>query len=180
MPQETGPGSKNCKSLHLCCHLRHQASHKLDWKHFRLPSGVLSRDRSLGYGNSWGQSFITSWGGRLYSGGGVRNIFGDVLGGELKIKWPMGRGWGHIFCQVFGGGGGTDVFHWSFFSLKSQLLGMQPTRPPLYPSSVMWDFLNHWAILGIKYALFLLNKNLFLQMSPSSFSAFNNNHYHQC
>ena len=41
---------------------------------------------------------------RLYSGGGVRNFFGDVLGG-LKIKSPWGRG-GHIFHQVFWVGGG--------------------------------------------------------------------------
>ena len=87
----------------------------------------------------------------------------------------MGRG-GHVFRQVLGG---SDVFHWSFFSLKGIASGGLRPPDPLYPSSIMWDFLNHWATLEIKYALFLLNKNLFLQMSPSSFTAFNNNHYHQ-
>ena len=71
-------------------------------------------------------------GGRLYSGGGVRIFFGDVLGG-LKIKWPMGRGV-HVFRQVFGG---SDVFHWSFFSLKVIASGgAKPPQTPLYPSSM--------------------------------------------
>ena len=139
------------------------------------------------------ESFITSWGGRLYSGG-VGNFFGDVLGGGLKIKWPMGRG-GHVFRQVLGGG--VRCVPLVFLFIKSHSFwGAVPPRTPyilsLYTaytlnwvlraraSSVMWDFLNHWATLEIKYALFLLNNNLFLQMSPSSFSAFNNNHYHQC
>ena len=73
------------------------------------------------------ESFITSWGGRLYWGG-VGNFFGDVLGG-LKIKWPVGRG-GHVFRQVLGG---SDVFHWSFFSLKVIASGgRSPPDPPTY------------------------------------------------
>ena len=129
------------------------------------------------------ESFITSWGAGYIQGWGVGNFFGDVLGGGgLKIKWPMGRGGS---CISSGMGGGSDVFHWSFFSLKVIASGGRSSPPPpptapLYPSSIMWHFLNHWATLEIKYALFLLNNNLFLQISPSSFSAFNNNHYHQC
>ena len=73
------------------------------------------------------ESFITSWGGGSYIQGGGGNFFGDVLGGGLKIKCPMGRG-GHVFRQVLGG---SDVFHWSFFSLKVIV------RPPLYPNSIM-------------------------------------------
>ena len=49
------------------------------------------------------ESFITSWGGgRLYSGGGVGNFFGDVLGGGVENKMTYGQG-GHVFRQVLGG-----------------------------------------------------------------------------
>ena len=70
------------------------------------------------------ESFITSWGGRLYSGG-IGIFFCDVLGG-LKRKQPMDRG-GHVFRQVLGG---SDVFHWSFFSLKVIVSwGLRPPDP---------------------------------------------------
>ena len=32
------------------------------------------------------ESFIISWGAGYIKGGGVGNVFGDVLGGGLKIK----------------------------------------------------------------------------------------------
>ena len=49
------------------------------------------------------ESFIISWGGRLFSGG-VRNFFGDVLGGvENKITYGQGgscilSGIGRVRC----------------------------------------------------------------------------------
>ena len=128
--------------------------------------------------SSKGRVIYYQLGVRLYSGGG-RKFFWWCTGG-VENKMTYGQG-GHVFRQVLWGGGGSDVFHWSFFSLKFIASGgAAPPRPPLYPSSIMWDFLNHWATLEIKYALFLLNNDIFLQMSPSSFSALNNNHYHQC
>ena len=36
----------------------------------------------------------------------------------MKIKLPMGRGGVIYFVRYWGVGGGSDVFHWSFFSLK--------------------------------------------------------------
>ena len=48
----------------------------------------------------------------------------------------MGRG-GHVFRQVLGGG--SDVFHWSFFSLKVIAPGRaQPPDPP-----VSYLFIRH-------------------------------------
>ena len=77
--------------------------------------------------------------------------------------------------------GGVRCVPLVFLFIKSHsFLGASPPRPPidqLY-NVILSEPLG--ATLEIKYALFLLNKNLFLQMSPSSFSAFNNNHYHQC
>ena len=47
------------------------------------------------------ESFITSWGGRLYSGG-VGNFFGDVLGGgENKMTYGQG---GSCISSGMGGG----------------------------------------------------------------------------
>ena len=83
------------------------------------------------------KSFITSWGGRLYSEwGGVRNFFlvmYGVGGGENKMTYGQGGG-GHVFHQVLGM---SDVFHWSFFSLKviasrhpiSQLYNVRLSEP---------------------------------------------------
>ena len=65
------------------------------------------------------ESFIASWGGGggYIRGGGVGKFFGDVLG-DVENKMTYGRGGGHVFRQVLLGGGGSDVFHWSSFSLK--------------------------------------------------------------
>ena len=71
------------------------------------------------------ESFITSWGGRLYSGGGVGNFFGDVLGG-LKIKWPMGRG---VMYFVRYGGGVRCVLLVFLFIKSHSFWGAQPPRP---------------------------------------------------
>ena len=52
------------------------------------------------------ESFITSWGwgaGRLYLGGS-EIFFGDIPGG-VENKMTYGRGGGHVFRQVLGGGG---------------------------------------------------------------------------
>ena len=68
-------------------------------------------------------------GGGYIQGGGVGNFFGDVLGG-VENKKTYGQGGGHVFCQVLGG---SDVFHWSFFSLKFIASGGRP----LHPSSIM-------------------------------------------
>ena len=77
------------------------------------------------------ESFITSWGGRLYSGGGVGKFFGDVLGG-VENKMTYGQGGGHVFRQVLRG---SDVFHWSFFSLKVIASGgLRPPDPPYIPA----------------------------------------------
>ena len=75
------------------------------------------------------ESFITSWGGGGYiQGGGVGNVFGDVLGeGENKMTYGQGGG-GHVFRQVLVG---SDVFHWSFFSLKVIASGAAPPQTPL-------------------------------------------------
>ena len=87
----------------------------------------------------------------------------------------MGRGGSCISSGM--GGGGSDVFHWSFFSLKVIASGgLQPPDPPI---SQLYN-VRLSEPLEIKFSLFLLNNCLFLQMPPSSFSVFNNNHYHQC
>ena len=49
-------------------------------------------------------------------GGGSEFILVMYLGVENKN--PLGQGGGHIFHQVFGGWGGSDVFHWFLLSLK--------------------------------------------------------------
>ena len=43
-----------------------------------------------------------------------------------------GQGGGHVFRQVCGGGG-SDVFHWSFFSLK--VIASGGLCPPDHPIS---------------------------------------------
>ena len=66
------------------------------------------------------ESFITSWGGGavIFRGGGVEN------------KMTYGQGGGHVFRQVLGRG--SDVFHWSFFSLKVIASGgLHPPDPPI-------------------------------------------------
>ena len=135
----------------------------------------------LQVGSRLGMSHLLPAGGGgavIFGGGGIFLVI--YWGGGVEDKITYGQGVGSCISSGIGGGGGSDVFHWSFFSLKVIAYGGCNPQTRLYPSSIMWDFLNHWATLEIKYALFLLNNNLFLQMSPSSFSAFNNNHYHQC
>ena len=94
---------------------------------------------------------------------GGRKFFWWCTGG-LKIKLPMGRG-GHVFCQVLGG---SDVFHWSFFSLKviASGGGGRKTPPPLHPSSIMWDFLNHWGDIGNKICPILVKQIFFFKCRP--------------
>ena len=67
------------------------------------------------------ESFITSWGGG--EGGYIQrvdgNFFGDALsvcvcGGGGENKMTYGRGMGSCISSGMGGGG-ADVFHWSFF-----------------------------------------------------------------
>ena len=69
----------------------------------------------------------------LPAGGGGAVIF---RGGGLEIFLVMYLGEGGVFCQVLGGG--SDVFHWSFFSLKVIASGggggAQPPRPPYIPA----------------------------------------------
>ena len=122
------------------------------------------------------ESFITSWGGggAVIFRGGVGNFFGDVLGG-LKIKWPMGRG-GHVFRQVWGRGVRCVPLVFLFIKSHSFWGAQTPLISQLYNATVSEPLSD----MGNKICPFLLNNNLFLQMSPSSFSAFNNNHYHQC
>ena len=79
------------------------------------------------------ESFITSWGGggwgRLYSGGGSEIFLVMYLGGGVENKLTYGQGGGHVFRQVLGG---SDVFHWSFLSLKVIASGgLCPPDPPI-------------------------------------------------
>ena len=68
------------------------------------------------------------WG--LYSGGSDF-FFDDVLGGGVENKNPLGQGGGHIFHQVFGGGGVRCV-PLVFAFIKSQgFWGGSPDYP--YP-----------------------------------------------
>ena len=58
--------------------------------------------------------------------------------------WARGGGGrrGHIFRQVLGGGGGSDVFHWTVFSLKVLASGggERPSpRPPPYSPRLNYD-----------------------------------------
>ena len=72
---------------------------------------------------------------------GVRIFFGDVLGG-LKIKWPRGRGGGHVFRQVFGGGGGVRCVPLVFHFIKSHSFwGAKPPQTRLYPITTLSFFL---------------------------------------
>ena len=148
----------------------------------RQPRGRSSIDMITGFRANicyfWyvrDESFITSWGGgRLYSGGAGRKFFWwCTVGVENKITYGQGGS-----C-ISSGIGGLRCVPLVFLFIKSHSFWGAAPPVPLYPSSIMWDFLNHWATLEIKYALILLNKNLFRQMSPFSFTAFNNNHYHQ-
>ena len=51
-------------------------------------------------------------------------------GGENKMTYRQGGG--HVFRQVLGG---SDVFHWSFFSLKVIAYGgLRPPDPPYIPA----------------------------------------------
>ena len=53
--------------------------------------------------------------------------------GGVENKMTYGQGGGHVFRQVLVvGGGGSDVFHWSFFSLKVIASGgLCPPDPPI-------------------------------------------------
>ena len=49
----------------------------------------------------------------------------------VENKMTYGQGGGHVFRQVLGGGG-SDVFHWPFFSLKVIASGgLRPPDPPI-------------------------------------------------
>ena len=78
-----------------------------------------------------GTSHLLPAGGGGYIQGGSEIFLVMYWGGGVKIKWPMGRG-GHVFRQVLGG---SDVFHWSFFSLKVIASeGQRPPDPPYIPA----------------------------------------------
>ena len=64
---------------------------------------------------------------------GVGIFFGGVLGG-LKIKIPWGRGGSYISSGIWGGGGGSDVFHWFLHSLKVKASGGQAPQTPHIPN----------------------------------------------
>ena len=69
--------------------------------------------------------------GYIQGGGGWIFFFGDVLGGGVENKNPLGQG-GHIFRQEFGGGG-VKCVPLVFAFIKSQsFLGAKPPDPP-YP-----------------------------------------------
>ena len=89
------------------------------------------------------ESFITRWGGRLYSGG-VGIFFWWCTGG-VENKNPLGQG-GHIFHQEFGG---SDVFHWFLLSLKVKASGGPSPPDPPYPK---------WYCL--QYQIFKIKKRL--------------------
>ena len=81
------------------------------------------------------ESFITRWGGgRLYSGG-VGNFFGDVRGGGVENKKPLGQGW---WSYISSGIWGSDVFHSFLLSLKviasGGLCPQETPPPPPYPN----------------------------------------------
>ena len=84
-------------------------------------------------------------------GGGVRIFFGDELGGGLKIK-----------CISSGicGGGGSDVFRWSFISLKVIASGGQSPQTPLYPISILSFFLDQWGDTVISSQIYRLSSVL--------------------
>ena len=71
------------------------------------------------------ESFITSWGAGYIQGGGSEIFLVMYWGVENKMTY--GQGGGHVFRQVLGG---SDVFHWSFFSLKVIASGgLRPQTP---------------------------------------------------
>ena len=53
-------------------------------------------------------------------------------GGGVENKNPLGQGGGHIFHQVFGGGG-SDVFHCFLLSLKVKASGGPSPPDTPYP-----------------------------------------------
>ena len=136
----------------------------------------FSPNESIYYSNK-GRVIYYQLGGPVIFRGGRKFFWCGTGGVENKMAYEQGGGGFHVFRQVLGAQMCSIGLS---FHLKVIASGGLCPPDPLYPSSLMWDFLNHWATLEIKHALFLLNKNLFLQMSPPSFSAFNNNHYHQC
>ena len=71
-------------------------------------------------------------------GGGSEIVLVMYLWGGGENKMNSGQGGGEVMYFVGFGGEVSDMFHWSFFSLKVIASGgLSPPPTPLYPSSIM-------------------------------------------
>ena len=90
------------------------------------------------------ESFITSWGGGGYIQGWGSEMFLVMYRG-IENEMIYGQG---VMYFVRYGGGGSLVFHWSFFSLKViASVGLCPSDPPisqLYNVILSEPLGRHW------------------------------------